>query len=44
MIDRRPVLIARRTSPEDVVSGFNFARKHDLLRLIRGGGHNIEGN
>jgi FAD/FMN-containing dehydrogenase len=44
MIDRRPGLIARCTSPEDVVQAVRFARKHNLLVSIRGGGHNIAGN
>ncbi len=29
MIDRRPALIARCTSPEDVVQAVKFARKHN---------------
>jgi FAD/FMN-containing dehydrogenase len=44
MIDRRPSLIARCISPEDVVQAVNFARGHNLLVSIRGGGHNIAGN
>lgn len=44
MIDRKPALIARCTSPEDVVQAVEFARKHSLLVSIRGGGHNIAGN
>jgi FAD/FMN-containing dehydrogenase len=44
MIDRRPALIARCASPEDVVQAVNFGRQHDLLVSIRGGGHNIAGN
>lgn len=44
MIDRRPALIARCASSEDVVQAVKFARKHDLLVSIRGGGHNIAGN
>lgn len=44
MIDRRPALIARCTSPEDVVQAVTFARTHNLLVSIRGGGHNIAGN
>ncbi len=44
MIDRRPALIARCTSPEDVVQAVRFAREHNLLASIRGGGHNIAGN
>lgn len=44
MIDRRPRLIARSTSVEDVVQAVKFARNHALLISIRGGGHNIAGN
>lgn len=44
MIDRRPVLIARCMSSEDVIQAVKFARKHNLLVSIRGGGHNIAGN
>ena len=44
MIDRRPTLIARCASSEDVVQAVPFARKHDLIVSIRGGGHNIAGN
>ncbi|HQR54292.1 MAG TPA: FAD-dependent oxidoreductase, partial [Burkholderiales bacterium] len=44
MIDRRPALIARCASPEDVVQAVAFARRHNLLVSIRGGGHNIAGN
>lgn len=44
MIDRRPGMIARCVSPEGVVQAVKFARKHDLLVSIRGGGHNIAGN
>lgn len=44
MTDRRPGLIARCASPEDVVQAVRLARKHKLLVSIRGGGHNIAGN
>jgi len=44
MIDRRPGLIARCGTPEDVVQAVKFARSHDLLVSIHGGGHNIAGN
>jgi FAD/FMN-containing dehydrogenase len=44
MIDRRPALIARCKSPEDVVQAVKFARKTDLIVSVRGGGHNIAGN
>ena len=43
-IDRRPALIARCASTDDVVEAVKFARTHDLLVSIRGGGHNIAGN
>ncbi len=44
MIDRRPALIARCTSAEDVARAVNFARDADLLVSVRGGGHNIGGS
>jgi FAD/FMN-containing dehydrogenase len=44
MIDRRPGLIARCRSEEDVTRAVRFAREHDLLLSIRGAGHNIAGN
>lgn len=44
MIDRRPALIARCASSEDVVRAVQFGRHHDLLVSVRGGGHNIAGN
>lgn len=44
MIDRKPALIARCSTPEDVVQAVTFAREHEQLVSIRGGGHNIAGN
>lgn len=44
MIDRRPAMIARCVSPEDVITAVGFAWEHSLLVSIRGGGHNIAGN
>ena len=38
MINRRPTLIARCASPEDVVRTVTFAREHNLLVSIRGAG------
>jgi FAD/FMN-containing dehydrogenase len=43
MIDHRPALIARCAGTADVVEAVNFARDHDLLVSVRGGGHNIAG-
>ena len=43
MIDRRPALIARCLGVADVLAGVNFARQHDLLLAVKGGGHNISG-
>src|SRR5262249_27497994 len=44
MIDRRPALIARCTGADDVVAAIRFAREHDLLISVKGGGHNVTGN
>ncbi|TNV22019.1 FAD-binding oxidoreductase [Buttiauxella sp. B2] len=44
MIDRKPALIARCASSEDVVQAIEFGRTQNLLISIRGGGHNIAGN
>lgn len=43
MIDRRPSVIARCTSTADVQAAVTFAREHNLVLSIRGGGHNIAG-
>jgi FAD/FMN-containing dehydrogenase len=44
MIDRRPALVARCQSAEDVVQSVRFARENDLVLAVRGGGHNIAGS
>jgi FAD binding domain/Berberine and berberine like len=44
MIDRRPALIACCRGVADVINSVNFARTHQLLVAVRGGGHNVAGN
>ena len=44
MIDHRPALIARCRTAADVVTAVRFARDHELLVAVRGGGHNIAGS
>jgi FAD/FMN-containing dehydrogenase len=44
MIDRHPALIVRCMGAVDVISAVNFARTHNLLVSVRGGGHNVAGN
>jgi FAD/FMN-containing dehydrogenase len=43
MIDRRPALIARCASVADVIAAVKFARTHEVLVSVRGGGHNTPG-
>jgi FAD/FMN-containing dehydrogenase len=43
MIDRRPALIARCLGVADVLTCVKFAREHDVILTIKGGGHNISG-
>ncbi|KYH24284.1 glycolate oxidase subunit GlcD [Halalkalicoccus paucihalophilus] len=43
MIDKYPALIARCRGVGDIISAVNFAREHDLLLAVRGGGHNVAG-
>ena len=42
-IDKKPALIARCSGVADVVAAVNFARTHQILTAIRGGGHNVGG-
>ena len=44
MIDKCPALIARCTGAADVARAVRFARTHNLLVSVRGGGHNVAGN
>jgi len=43
-IDRRPALIARCAGADDVVQAVRFAREHDLLVSVRGGGQAVAGH
>jgi FAD/FMN-containing dehydrogenase len=43
MINKRPALIARCVSAADVIQCVNFARIHDLVVSVRGGGHSFAG-
>jgi FAD/FMN-containing dehydrogenase len=42
-IDRRPALIVRCTGAADVQCAVDFARTHELLLSVRGGGHSAPG-
>ena len=39
LIDRRPALIVQCTGAADVVDAVNFARDHNMLLSVKGGGH-----
>jgi FAD/FMN-containing dehydrogenase len=43
MIDKRPALLAYCAGPDDIARVIAFAREHDLLLAVRGGGHNGAG-
>jgi FAD/FMN-containing dehydrogenase len=43
-IDRRPALVARCRGVADVVTAVRFAREHELLTAVRGGGHAVAGH
>lgn len=42
--DRHPAAIVRCTNTADIVSAVQFARSHDLLVAVRGGGHSLPGH
>ena len=41
--DRRPAVIARPSSAEEVATAVRFAREHDLEITVRSGGHSAAG-
>lgn len=43
MIDRSPAVVVRCRGVADVIACVQFARTHNLLLCIKGGGHNIAG-
>jgi hypothetical protein len=43
VISRKPALIVRCLGTSDVMASVRFAREHNLLLCIKGGGHNIAG-
>jgi FAD/FMN-containing dehydrogenase len=43
MIDERPGLVVRCRGAADVIRAVRFAREHELLVAVRGGGHNVAG-
>ena len=43
MIDRHPALVVRCLGSADVMACVQFAREHNLLLSIKGGGHNVAG-
>lgn len=43
-VERQPALIARCRGVADVIAAVRFARAHDLLVAVRGGGHAVAGH
>jgi hypothetical protein len=44
MIDKKPGMIVLCKGNSDVIHSVKFAREHNLLISVRGGGHNVAGN
>ena len=43
LIDKHPGLIVRCTGVSDVIDAVRFAREHELVVAVRGGGHSVAG-
>jgi len=43
MVNKRPAMIVRCAGTSDVIEGVNFARTHNLLLSVKGGGHSVAG-
>jgi FAD/FMN-containing dehydrogenase len=43
MVDRRPAVVMRCASTDDVVAAVAFGREHDLIVSVRGGAHSTPG-
>jgi FAD/FMN-containing dehydrogenase len=43
MVDRRPALIAKCVGADDVIAALRFAREHELIVSVKGGGHSVAG-
>ncbi len=43
IITKRPAIIARCAGVADVIAAMTFAREHQLLTSVRGGGHSVAG-
>ena len=44
MIDKKPAIIAQCVNTNDIIQAVKFARNHDWIVSVRGGGHNVTGN
>jgi FAD/FMN-containing dehydrogenase len=44
LIDRRPALIARCSTTDDIAAAVELARERDLEMSVRGGGHGVAGH